>query len=162
MLPKIKRILYATDLNEKGSKNAFRMAVSLAQCHGAQLVFTHAIEPISTYAESMMRNTLSDSEYETLREENFKTLREQIQQRIDSFCRQECAETDMKYPAGEPIVVAEVGEPDEVILNNVKKYDADMVVMGTRTHTGIGQVLLGSTANKIIHHSHVPVMVYPL
>ena len=42
MLPQINTILYATDLKEQGSKNAFRMAVTLAQGHNAKMVVLHA------------------------------------------------------------------------------------------------------------------------
>lgn len=162
MLPEIKTILYATDLEEKGSKNAFRMAVSLASCHQAQLVFLHAIEPISSSAEAMIRNTFSDQEYDELKEKGMDTLREQMKAKIDEFCREECSGTDMKYPGGDPVIVVEVGDSDQVILHNIEQHDADMVVMGTRTHSNIGQIVLGSTANKVIHHSQVPVLVYPL
>lgn len=162
MLPEIKTILYATDMSEKGSTQAFRMAVSQALCNAAQLVVLHAMEPLSASAEAMMRNTLSDREYETLREQGFEHQREELRKRIDEFCRAECPDPEQAHMAGDPVIVVEVGEPDEVILHAAKEYNAELIIMGTRTHTGIGQVLLGSVANKVIHHAKVPVMVYPL
>ena len=45
MIPKIKKILYATDLS-KNSEYAFYYAVDMAKRHDAEIVFLHAIEPI--------------------------------------------------------------------------------------------------------------------
>ena len=49
MIPKIKKILYATDLS-KNSEYAFYYAVDMAKRHDAEIVFLHAIEPISSRA----------------------------------------------------------------------------------------------------------------
>jgi nucleotide-binding universal stress UspA family protein len=163
MLPKIEKILYATDLLEKGSKNAFRMAVAQAMCHNAQLVILHAMEPITSSAEAMLRNTLSDEQFEDMKKQSFEHLRSELTKRIDDFCQSECPNDDHSYPGGEPIVLVEIGEPGDVILRAAAEYGVDMIVMGTRTHSNIiGQLLLGSTANKVIHHAKVPVTVYPL
>jgi nucleotide-binding universal stress UspA family protein len=45
MIPKIKKILYATDLS-KNSAYAFRYAVNSAKKHGAEIIILHVIEEI--------------------------------------------------------------------------------------------------------------------
>lgn len=162
MLPQIKKILYATDLKEKGSKNAFRMAVSLAQTNNAQLVVLHVMEPISTSMEGMLRNAMSENEIQQFKTRGQENLRKELVQRVEDFCVEECPNPDKTYPGGDPIIAVVEGESGDVILDQSKKHDVDMIVMGTRTHSGLGQFLLGSTANKVIHHSKVPVLVYPL
>lgn len=161
MLPEIKTILYATDLEEKGSKNAFRWAVAMGEAHKAQLIMLHAIEPMPSSAEILIRNELSGEELREFEKRGLENLQEQLQKRIDAFCMEECPNEDQSYAGGAPIALVKSGSPDQVILNTAKKYDADLIVMGTRTHSGIGQ-LLGSTANKVIHHSDIPVTIYPL
>ena len=47
MIPKIKKILYATDLSEN-SAYAFRYAVNSAQQHGAKIHILHVLEEINT------------------------------------------------------------------------------------------------------------------
>ena len=37
--------------------------------------------------------------------------------------------------------------------------DADLIVMGTRGMTEWKSMLLGGVANKVIHHSHCPVLL---
>lgn len=50
-----------------------------------------------------------------------------------------------------------VGRQGEVVRDFVKKIGAKMVVMGTRGHTGLSGVLLGSVAQDVIAHVDVPV-----
>ena len=50
-----------------------------------------------------------------------------------------------------------VGRQGEVVRDFVKKLGANMVVMGTRGHTGLSGVLLGSVAQDVIAHVDVPV-----
>jgi nucleotide-binding universal stress UspA family protein len=50
-----------------------------------------------------------------------------------------------------------VGRQGEIVADFVKKLGAGMVVMGTRGHTGLSGVLLGSVAQDVIAHSSVPV-----
>lgn len=50
-----------------------------------------------------------------------------------------------------------VGRQGEVVSDFVKKVQAGLVVLGTRGHTGLAGVLLGSVAQDVIAHVDVPV-----
>ncbi len=50
-----------------------------------------------------------------------------------------------------------VGRQGEVVRDYAKKLGADLIVMGTRGHTGLSGVLLGSVAQDVIAHSDKPV-----
>ncbi|MBX9947454.1 MAG: universal stress protein [Reyranella sp.] len=50
-----------------------------------------------------------------------------------------------------------VGRQGEVVGDFVDKLGAGLVVLGTRGHTGLAGVLLGSVAQDVIAHSKVPV-----
>lgn len=162
MIPEIKKILYATDLKEEESRADFRMAVKLAMCNDARLVVLHVMEPISSVMEGMLRNSMSDDELQKFKDDGIANLKQTLQKRIEDFCDKECPNGDHSYPGGEPEIIVRQGVADEVILSQAKEHEADIIVMGTRTHTGIGQLLLGSVANKVIHRSKIPVVVYPL
>jgi nucleotide-binding universal stress UspA family protein len=47
------------------------------------------------------------------------------------------------------------------LLDVAKKEGADMIVVGSHGTGAIRGVLLGSTPYKLLHHSHVPVLVVP-
>jgi nucleotide-binding universal stress UspA family protein len=60
--------------------------------------------------------------------------------------------------AGVPATVhIGVGRHGEVIRDYVEKLGAGMVVLGTRGHTGLAGILLGSVAQDVIAHVLVPV-----
>jgi nucleotide-binding universal stress UspA family protein len=50
-----------------------------------------------------------------------------------------------------------VGRHGEIVSDFVKKLGAGLIVIGTRGHTGLAGVLLGSVAQDVIAHAKVPV-----
>ncbi len=50
-----------------------------------------------------------------------------------------------------------VGRHGEIVADFARKLGAGLVVLGTRGHTGLAGVLLGSVAQDVIAHSKVPV-----
>ena len=51
------------------------------------------------------------------------------------------------------------GPVPDTILAVAEETHADVIAMSTHGRTGIQRWLLGSVADKIIHHSHIPVML---
>lgn len=50
------------------------------------------------------------------------------------------------------------GHAAEVITHYAKAHDRDLIVIGHRGHF-LGDYLLGSTADRVSHHAHCPVIV---
>jgi nucleotide-binding universal stress UspA family protein len=48
------------------------------------------------------------------------------------------------------------------IVEEAKKKNVDLIVMGTRGKTGLKRVFLGSVAQKVIGYAPCPVMVVPV
>ena len=53
--------------------------------------------------------------------------------------------------------VIEVGSPKVVILDHAAKVNADLIVVGSHGRHGFS-LLLGSTANAVLHHAHCDVL----
>lgn len=51
------------------------------------------------------------------------------------------------------------GPVPETILDVADETHADMIAMSTHGRTGVSRWLMGSVADKIIHHAHIPVML---
>lgn len=51
---------------------------------------------------------------------------------------------------------------DLAIMEKARDLDADMIVMGTHGRRGLTRAILGSVADKVMRHSHVPVVLVPL
>lgn len=160
MLPDVNKILYASDI-ESGSRPAFRAAVSLCGHYDAEIIFLHVIEPLSASAQSIVKTMMNDESLMEMHDESLANLRAKLNDRITHFCESELE--DCEKPRDNQIVSrVEEGAPDKVILQVADEIDADVIVMGTRTHSAVGQFLLGSTANKVMHHTKRPVLIVPL
>ncbi len=160
MLPQVKKILYASDIDH-GSRPAFRAAVSLCGHYNSEITFLHVIEPLSATAQSIVDTMMNDESLNEMHDQSIQNLRDKLKERIERFCEQELEESEM-LQEGQAIARVEEGTPWKTILEVADDIDADVIVMGTRTHSGVSQFLLGSTANKVMHHTKRPVLVVPL
>jgi len=158
MIPKISKILYVSDI-EDGSRPAFRMAVSIAKQYAASITFLHVIEPIPDSVKVTLESTLSADAYSQLQKDGIENLKEIIQKRIHDFCESELDALDWQ-PKFNSLLVE--GKIHRKIIETAEKLDSDMIVMGTRTHTATKQFFMGSTANKVMRYSNLPVMIVPL
>ncbi len=52
-----------------------------------------------------------------------------------------------------------VGKPADRISESARKHGIDMILIATHGSTGIAKWVLGSVADRIVHTSHVPVLV---
>jgi len=53
-------------------------------------------------------------------------------------------------------------QPHGQIVEEAKKMNVDLIIMGTRGMTGLKRVFLGSVAQKVIGYAPCPVMVVPV
>ena len=68
-------------------------------------------------------------------------------------------EADAIREAGfEVEIVVRVGDPAAVITDLVTSSGASLVAMGTRGHSGLKHLLLGSTAERVVQHAACPVL----
>ena len=51
------------------------------------------------------------------------------------------------------------GRPFEEICRLARQIDADLIILGSRGHSGLKRVLLGSTAERIVRYASCPVLV---
>ncbi len=49
--------------------------------------------------------------------------------------------------------------PPSEILSSAKEHDADFVIIGSRGHSKVQEMLLGSTATEVLHRSRLPVFL---
>jgi len=65
------------------------------------------------------------------------------------------AATEANVEATETIVA---GTPHTEIVEYARRNDIDLIVMGTHGHSGVGRLLLGSTTERVIRKTSVPVL----
>jgi nucleotide-binding universal stress UspA family protein len=54
-----------------------------------------------------------------------------------------------------------LGNPAEQIMDEIREWQPDLVVVGRTGLGGMVRLLLGSVSEHLIKHSHVPVLVVP-
>ena len=53
------------------------------------------------------------------------------------------------------------GKVWRTIVDVADEVDAGLIVVGTRGHSGLQSLMIGSVANGVVHHSERPVLVIP-
>ncbi|MGY0219058.1 universal stress protein [Endozoicomonadaceae bacterium StTr2] len=160
MLTGMKKILYASDM-EPGSRPAFRQAMSLCGHYQSEITFLHVVEPLPASAQNLVRNIMDQDELEQREKDGMDYLCNKVTKRIDRFCATELEESDHLSPENIKTRV-ERGLPWKVILEVAEEIEADVIVMGARHHSAMEKFFMGSTANKILYRSKIPVMIVPL
>jgi nucleotide-binding universal stress UspA family protein len=57
--------------------------------------------------------------------------------------------------------IAESLSPGDAILQAVRRFDPDLVVMSSHGRTGLGRLVRGSVAERVLRNSPKPVLVVP-
>jgi len=160
MIPRIKNILYTTDLS-KNSAYAFRYAINSAQKHGAQIHILHVIETTSPSTERLLETVLSHDKIEKVRQETKESLIRQIENRLTEFAKRELKDDPDTLERVATIMVR-IGDPAEEILKKAEETNCDIVIMGTHGKGLIEHTFLGSVSEKVLHRISKPVYIIPL
>ena len=138
-----KTILFATDFSPS-SEHAFKYALSLARKFESRLGIIHVInEPVDLRGFYVPHIS-------------FDQLEAEIEQGALKLMAEFCTRNAGGYPGIETFVVP--GIPYDEIIKKAGELSADLVVVGTHGRTGLDHVLFGSTAEKVVRKSPVPVM----
>lgn len=136
------RWLVAVDFSE-ASRAALKVAHELAAACGSSLVVFHAAPPDQDQLEDE-GDPLKLAEGE---------VSASVRERHDQLAE------EVKALLGEELeVVVGVGEPSLAVPLAAERLEATMVVMGTRGRTGLAHLLLGSTTERTLRRSPVPVL----
>ncbi|MFK5926162.1 MAG: universal stress protein [Desulfuromusa sp.] len=146
-MKKISTVLTAIDFSDS-SDNAFQMALSMAKSFSARLLVLHVInEPVD-----LRGFYVPHISFEKLEEE----IEEGAKKMMESFCRQNLH----NFENYESLIVP--GLSYEQIIGQAEEKSADLIVIGTHGRTGLDHVLFGSTAEKVVRKSKIPVLTVRL
>jgi len=141
-MPKIKHILVAVDFSGP-SLAALRYSVDLARTLKARLEIVHVVEPL-TYAPMIG----SAVDLDKFREEQERAA----QLRLAKLA------ADLRRKGVRFRTELRVGAAPSAILDIAKRSAADLIVMATEGRHGIGRLLLGSVAERVVRNAPCPVL----
>lgn len=140
-----KRVLWPTDFSELSLRGG-RYARGFCEHFGAELHILHVVPPplspdVSLVVPAEVPVTVSEPE-----------LVEASQTALDRLIQE--------HFAGDTNIVAKVsfGNPWPSICDYAKENEIDLIIVTTHGRTGLGHVLIGSTAERIVQHAPCPVL----
>ena len=142
---KIETILVATDFSDT-AKKAMDTAIDMARHFEAQLVILHAYNVEIPIASPMMTGGY------ILPDGFFEEIGKQARLQVEAAAKE-------VSDKGVAAVGVAIDEPAALaIVDEAKRRNADMIVMGTRGLTGIKHMALGSIADKVVRTAPCPVL----
>lgn len=157
------KILYATDLSET-AKKAARYALSLAHEYSAELTVVNVVPDLVEEMSAGMGYDLAShfgpEKLKSFYEEGLEDSRSAVIERIQTVCAEAASELENKSVQCE--VEIKVGNPADQIVKMAEKGGYDLVVVGTRGHGILDDILLGSVARGVVKKSPVPVLTVRL
>jgi len=160
MIPRIKKILYATDLT-KNSAYAFRYAVNSAQKHEAEIHIFHVVETMSPQTQGLLSLYMGPDKIDKLHGETKRNLTRRIEERLTEFARRELKNDPetLKRVASVQVVM---GDPAEEILKKMDELKADILILGMHGRDIIKHTFLGRVSERVLHRIRKPVFIIPL
>lgn len=135
----LKTIVVATDLDGR-SEAALEYARKLAGAYGARIVLAHGLDPLDYAAVESVPGAVRRGMPERARELLDEMAAELMRQGIHSH-------SEIRQ-----------GAVLEMLLDVIRKYDAGLVVVGSRGHDGVGPVAVGSIVEALVRRSPCPVL----
>ena len=160
MIPKIKKILYATDLS-KNSAYALGYAVNSAKRNDAEIVILHVMEVMDTNTYNLMATHLGQEFVAEKEKERENHAMDRIKNRLKVFYDKVRAE-DPEFADTKVSIEICKGYPAEEILGKADKLNCDVIFMGTHGKGIVSQTFLGSMAKKVLRRTRKPVVIIPL
>ncbi|MCG9601002.1 universal stress protein, partial [Vibrio sp. Isolate31] len=150
-------IIYASDASN-GSRQVFEFAISQAIKHQSQIIYVHAVNKANSVMTEIAFSYLPGDVDQCHSRKKKQELIENIKQRINRFLTERLSELDENVKFS---VCVQFGEPEEVIINTARHFNAELIVMGIRKSGELSRVFLGSTPAKVLRQSTIPVLIVP-
>jgi nucleotide-binding universal stress UspA family protein len=160
MIPKIQKILYATDLSPN-SVYALRYAMNSAIKHDADIIILHVFEQVDPASHIMLDLYLYKEQHQKMLDQRIKETKALIEDRLRAMRDKEMKDHPEFSEKKISIELCE-GYPAEEILNKAQEHQCDEIIMGTHSKGIIANTFLGSTAKRVLRRTRIPVFIIPL
>jgi nucleotide-binding universal stress UspA family protein len=141
-----KRILVAFD-ESRVAERALHEALMLAKDGESAVRVVHAVDVMFPATTDMVYVDL-----ETYREDRVRAGR-QVLDRAAALAKEAGVEAELG------VLEVEGSRFSNAILDDAKRWPADLIVVGTHGRGALIHLLLGSVAERIVRHARVPVLL---
>lgn len=152
-----KKIIVAVSPSLKND-HVLEEAIAIAKMGNASLMLLHVLSAMDEgYPTPVYPGP--DSVYPGLHEQAIRAYAEQweVYQRETLTYLKNLTEDVSK--TGVPVEFTQnIGDPGKVICSLASTWNADLIILGRRGHTGIKELFLGSVSNYVLHHAPCSVL----
>lgn len=141
LMGEIKRIMLATDGSEY-SRGAEREAMFIASSCGIDVTIIQVLEV--------------NPEFETEGQAQVELMEFKARDHFDRI-RECCTERNVECRS----LIRRTNKPYEAIVDEAKKREIDVIIMGRRGHTGLRKILMGSVTERVIAYAPCKVLIVP-
>ncbi len=157
LLPDIKKILYCTRIGPN-SAYIYRHAMALAEKFDAAITVLHVMETLSQEQEALIDGYIGPQSIHDVVEHEEQDALSRIQRHLAAFCAR-LGDENRCSTRVERIVVVESSSPADEIVRQSNKLAMDIIVIGAHGRSSLLDALVGSTTERVIRKSSIPVLV---
>lgn len=140
---RVKRILVPVDFSDKSSE-AIAYAAGIAGSYGATMELLHVVEPFVHVEDLVLPSSVA-----LLNQQHVENATKRLEKLASKLVPQGVKHT----------VKVELGDIDEQILRESAEYNTDLLILNTHGYTGIKELFMGGTAEKLVRYAKCPVLV---
>lgn len=145
---KIEKILVPIDFSDNSEK-AIRYGIEIGRDRNASVSFLHVVNQriIDAIQELNIRGYKGDfvSAVRKLVKEKENVLKQFVPTELLDGIQVE--------------FIVRKGEVSEQIIKAAKELKIDLIIVGSRGHSALASILIGSVAQNIVHHAPCPVLI---
>jgi nucleotide-binding universal stress UspA family protein len=119
-------------------------------CQVSKVILFHVIEPLSAQNITALAQTGGDT---------ITRVEQDIKTDAEKYTRNVTTKVTSEGINAIPVLLS--GDASEEILKYAADNNVDMIIMSTHGRSGISRFFMGSVADKVVHHSTVPIMLVP-
>lgn len=138
----LKRIVYATDLSDR-ERAALAWATMLARVEQGELLICHVSQLEAQPVGELVEDPVTPPPPDEMRR------------------LQECLPTEPEVASQHHLLYAKTPHEADEIVRFAEEQGADMIVVGTHGRRGLGHLVMGSVAEKVVRHATCPVLAVP-
>jgi nucleotide-binding universal stress UspA family protein len=137
-----------------------KQVAMIAQSTGASVDVLHVIEPMGVFAETIINTYLPEGDKNHLRSKGMPQVIDRIRLQVVDTLNSDYS--DYLNTINLKEVLVEIGAPAEVIINQAKIRESDLVILGSHGQHAYRGGLMGSVVTKVLQMSSIPVYMIPM
>jgi len=141
----MKKILVPIDFSDQ-AKHACKVAAAIAKKNNSEIILLHMLDIPSEVIDPLDSNNMKGGAQAIF---YMKAIHKKFEKyKALPFFKGIKITEDVKFH-----------KAFDGVIEESKKYNVDLIVMGSQGATGLKEMLVGSNTEKVVRHSHIPVLV---